>query len=286
MTVKVEGKTVDIRVATMPTVFGERVTLRLLEQTERTISLEELGVAPEILAQYKKMINMPYGFIPVTGPTGSGKSTTLYASLAAVDRKAKNVITIEDPVEYRIDGVNQIQINTKAGLTCRRFGSILRSDPDIVMVGKSGPETARIAIEAALTGHLVFTTLHTNDAARLKCLTEMGGTVFNGFFGYWDYGAAAYAAALSLLQGRILPAGDGCNDRGLSLTGDDEQIAYSGHTAAAVCIAAIPVIQAGSVYMSLTVTEGIQKWPWNDGLRRKLKDWLLRGMITLRQDFL
>lgn len=177
MSVKVEGKTVDVRVATLPASFGERVTLRLLERSGRTITLEELGVAPEILTKYKQMINLPYGFIPVTGPTGSGKSTTLYASLAAVDRTAKNVITVEDPVEYRMEGINQVQINPKAGLTfASGLRSILRSDPDIVMVGEiRDKETARIAIESALTGHMVFTTLHTNDAAgAISRLTEMG----------------------------------------------------------------------------------------------------------------
>ncbi|MBT9141314.1 MAG: Type II secretion system protein E [Dehalococcoidia bacterium] len=177
MSVKIEGKTVDVRVASLPASFGERLTLRLLERTERTITLEELGVAPNILDAYKKLVSLPYGFIPVTGPTGSGKSTTLYASLGAVDRTAKNVITVEDPVEYRMEGINQVQINPKAGLTfASGLRSILRSDPDIVMVGEiRDRETARIAIEAALTGHMVFTTLHTNDAAgAISRLTEMG----------------------------------------------------------------------------------------------------------------
>ena len=177
MSVKVEGKTVDVRVATLPASFGERVTLRILERTDRTITLEELGVATDVLKKLKKLIALPYGFIPVTGPTGSGKSTTLYACLAAVDKVEKNVITVEDPVEYRMEGVNQIQINPKAGLTfASGLRSILRSDPDIVMVGEiRDKETAKIAIEAALTGHMVFTTLHTNDSAgAISRLTEMG----------------------------------------------------------------------------------------------------------------
>jgi len=177
MSIKIEGKTADVRVASLPASFGERLTLRLLERSERTITLEELGVAPHVLAAYKKLVSLPYGFIPVTGPTGSGKSTTLYASLGAVNRTAKNVITVEDPVEYRMEGINQVQINPKAGLTfASGLRSILRSDPDIVMVGEiRDRETARIAIEAALTGHMVFTTLHTNDAAgAISRLTEMG----------------------------------------------------------------------------------------------------------------
>ncbi len=176
MTLKIEGKVIDVRVASLPASFGERMTLRLLERTARTITLEELGISPEVLSLYRQAVAKPYGFIPVTGPTGSGKSTTLYASLAAVDRVEKNVITVEDPVEYRMEGINQIQINPKAGLTfASGLRSILRSDPDIIMVGEiRDKETARIAIESALTGHLVFSTLHTNDAAgAITRLTEM-----------------------------------------------------------------------------------------------------------------
>ncbi|MEW6244725.1 MAG: ATPase, T2SS/T4P/T4SS family [Bacillota bacterium] len=176
MTLKVEGRNIDIRVASLPASYGERLTLRLLDRSSRMITLEELGVASETLEKYKKTIQLPYGFILVTGPTGSGKSTTLYASLAAVDRSSKNVITIEDPVEYRIDRVNQVQINPKAGLTfASGLRSILRSDPDIIMVGEiRDRETAAIAIESALTGHLVFSSMHTNDAAgAISRLAEM-----------------------------------------------------------------------------------------------------------------
>lgn len=177
MSIKIEGKSIDIRVASLPTSFGERLTLRLLDSTARMIGLEEMGIMPEMLQHYKEIIKMPYGFILVTGPTGSGKSTTLYASLSAVDKVTKNVITVEDPVEYRINGVNQIQINPQAGLTfASGLRSILRSDPDIIMVGEiRDKETAKIAIEAAMTGHMVFSTLHTNDApGAISRLTEMG----------------------------------------------------------------------------------------------------------------
>ncbi|HHY95976.1 MAG TPA: Flp pilus assembly complex ATPase component TadA, partial [Firmicutes bacterium] len=166
MTLKIEARVIDIRVASLPGSFGERLTLRLLDRSARLITLEELGVAPVVLRKYREAIKLPYGMILVTGPTGSGKTTTLYASLAAVDRVGKNVITIEDPVEYRMEGINQIQINPKAGLTfAAGLRSILRSDPDIIMVGEiRDAETARIAVESALTGHLVFSTVHTNDA--------------------------------------------------------------------------------------------------------------------------
>ncbi|RYD04343.1 hypothetical protein N752_13295 [Desulforamulus aquiferis] len=177
MSLKVEGKNIDIRVASLPTSFGERLTLRLLDSSSRVITLEELGVTPSILKKYKEVIKMPYGLILVTGPTGSGKTTTLYASLGSVDRVLKNVITVEDPVEYRMAGINQIQINAQAGLNfASGLRSILRNDPDVIMVGEiRDRETAKIAIESAMTGHMVFSTLHTNDApGAVSRLIEMG----------------------------------------------------------------------------------------------------------------
>jgi len=177
MSLKIVDKSIDIRVASLPASFGERLTLRLLDRTAKIISLEELGVAPDIMFRFRDALSLPYGCILVTGPTGSGKSTTLYASLAIVDRVAKNVITVEDPVEYRMEGVNQVQINTKAGLTfASGLRSILRNDPDIIMVGEIRDlETAKLAIEASLTGHLVFSTMHTNDApGAVSRLSEMG----------------------------------------------------------------------------------------------------------------
>ncbi len=176
MTLRIEDKIIDVRVASLPTSFGERLTLRLLDRSARMITLEELGGAPEMLEKYRKMIALPYGFILVTGPTGSGKSTTLYASLANVDREEQNVITVEDPVERRMEGISQVQINPRAGLTfASGLRSIVRCDPDIIMVGEiRDHDTARISIESALTGHLVFATLHTNDAAgAISRLTEM-----------------------------------------------------------------------------------------------------------------
>ncbi|AGL02064.1 type II secretory pathway, ATPase PulE/Tfp pilus assembly pathway, ATPase PilB [Desulfoscipio gibsoniae DSM 7213] len=177
MSLTIEGKPIDARVASLPASFGERLTLRLLDRSAKIISLEELGMAPEMLRRYRQVLDLPYGCILATGPTGSGKSTTLFASLATLDKVAKNVITVEDPVEYRMESVNQVQINTRAGLTfASGLRSILRSDPDIIMVGEiRDQETAKLAIESALTGHLVFSTLHTNDAAgAVSRLTEMG----------------------------------------------------------------------------------------------------------------
>ncbi|MTI82950.1 MAG: type II secretion system protein GspE [Firmicutes bacterium] len=176
MSLKIEGRTVDFRVASLPTSFGERLTLRLLDRTGSVISLEELGISSEVLDRFRQVIKLPYGMILVTGPTGSGKTTTLYAAMEVVDRSEKNVITVEDPVEYRMEGISQVQINTKAGLTFTAgLRSILRSDPDIMMVGEiRDRETARLAVESAMTGHLVLSSLHTNDAAgTISRLTEM-----------------------------------------------------------------------------------------------------------------
>jgi len=173
----IKGKALDFRVATLPTVYGERVVLRILEKESILLNLDDLGFLSESLQRYKSAFTKPYGAILITGPTGSGKSTTLYATLNVLNTEAKNIVTIEDPVEYRLPGINQIQINTKAGLTfARGLRAILRTSPDIVMVGEiRDKETAQIAIEAALTGHLVFSTLHTNDApGAITRLTEMG----------------------------------------------------------------------------------------------------------------
>jgi type IV pilus assembly protein PilB len=171
------GRMLDVRVATLPTVEGETVVMRLLDKSKKAPTLEELGLSDEMRAQLAAIVTRPTGALLVTGPTGSGKSTTLYAALEQINRPEINIITVEDPVEYRLSGVNQVQINQRAGLTfAAALRSILRSDPDVVMVGEiRDAETAKISIEAALTGHLVLSTLHTNDAPSvLTRLNEMG----------------------------------------------------------------------------------------------------------------
>jgi type IV pilus assembly protein PilB len=173
----VAGKSVDLRVATLPTVYGEKVVMRILDKSAVLFTLPELGFSPENFERYQAAARKPYGMVLVTGPTGSGKSTTLYATLNSVNDADRNIVTIEDPVEYRLGGVNQVQVNVKAGLTfAAALRSILRCDPDIVLIGEiRDPETARIAVESALTGHLVLATLHTNDApSAVTRLTEMG----------------------------------------------------------------------------------------------------------------
>jgi type IV pilus assembly protein PilB len=171
------GRRLDIRVATLPTVEGESVVMRLLDKSRRAPTLQELGMSEPMQENMREILARPTGTLLVTGPTGSGKSTTLYAALTEINRPELNIITVEDPVEYRLAGVNQIQINQRAGLTfASALRSILRSDPDVVMVGEiRDGETAKISIEAALTGHLVLSTLHTNDApSTLTRLNEMG----------------------------------------------------------------------------------------------------------------
>jgi len=164
--VKLERRGIEIRVSTFPTIYGENVVLRLLDQTTSLLKLEDLGFSDEMLLHYKQLIQRPNGIILVTGPTGSGKTTTLYGSLNLINSMDKNIITIEDPVEYRLSLIRQTQINPKAGITfATGLRSILRQDPDVIMVGEiRDRETAEVALQAALTGHMVLSTLHTNDA--------------------------------------------------------------------------------------------------------------------------
>jgi len=164
--INTKGRLLDIRVGTTPTVYGEMAALRLLDKSRATLDLSQLGFRPESLEKYEKMLKYPYGMILVSGPTGAGKTTTLYASLNCLDDTAQNIITIEDPVEYRFKNINQVQVNTRADITFSRgLRSLLRLDPDVILVGEiRDAETARIAVQAALTGHLVLSSIHANDA--------------------------------------------------------------------------------------------------------------------------
>lgn len=174
---KINGNEIDIRISTIPTVYGEKVVLRLLDRSNFMFSKDELGFTKNNLETFDEILRQPYGMILVTGPTGSGKTTTLYAVLKELNKDDKNIITIEDPVEYKLRGVNQMQINPKAGLTfATGLRSILRQDPDIIMVGEiRDSETAEIAVRAAITGHLVLSTLHTNDSvSSVIRLVDMG----------------------------------------------------------------------------------------------------------------
>src|SRR5437899_625631 len=165
--VRLEERELDLRVSTVPTLYGESVVLRLLDRGGRPVGLDELGMASETLDTFRRLAEKPHGILLATGPTGSGKTTTLYAALALRHRTAEKIITVEDPVEYHLEGVTQVPVNVKAGMTfAGALRSILRQDPDVLMIGEMRDgETAAIAVQAALTGHLVFSTLHTNDAA-------------------------------------------------------------------------------------------------------------------------
>ncbi|WP_194395681.1 GspE/PulE family protein [Microbacterium atlanticum] len=181
LSVSHDGRTVDLRVATLPTVWGEKIVMRILDNTGQTMAMRDLMFSKINEKRFREAITRPHGMILATGPTGSGKSTTLYTALREVANPKINVITVEDPVEYRIGGINQVQVNNRAGLTfASALRSILRSDPDVVLVGEiRDKETAVISIEAALTGHLVLSTLHTNDApSALTRLTEIGTEPF------------------------------------------------------------------------------------------------------------
>jgi len=174
---EIEGRSIDMRISMLPTVYGEKIVIRLLDRSGNVMTKTQLGFTSENMKVFERLIKHPHGIILVTGPTGSGKSTTLYAALMEINDLSKNIITVEDPVEYRLNGVNQSQVNNKAGLTfANGLRSILRQDPDIIMIGEiRDAETAQIAVRAAITGHLVLSTIHTNDtASTVARLVDMG----------------------------------------------------------------------------------------------------------------
>lgn len=177
ITLRVGGKPVDVRVSTLPTGHGERAVLRLLDKEVGRLDLQNLGMSSEVLAQFDKLIAQPHGIVLVTGPTGSGKTTTLYAALSRLNATSTNILTVEDPIEYELNGVGQTQVNPRIDMTfAKALRAILRQDPDIIMIGEIRDlETAQIAVQASLTGHLVLATLHTNDsAAAVTRLLDMG----------------------------------------------------------------------------------------------------------------
>ena len=173
ISLRIGGRAIDVRVSTLPSSHGERAVLRLLDKAESRFTLEGLGMDGEVLERYARLIQQPHGILLVTGPTGSGKTTTLYASLGRVDTATTNVLTVEDPVEYELSGIGQTQVNAKIDLTfAKALRAILRQDPDVIMIGEIRDyETAQIAIQASLTGHLVLATIHTNDAP--SCVTRL-----------------------------------------------------------------------------------------------------------------
>ncbi|OFW57159.1 MAG: type II secretion system protein GspE [Actinobacteria bacterium RBG_16_64_13] len=286
----VGGRPIDMRVASLPTVYGEKIVIRLLDRSNVMLRLEDLGFSDIALSRYQRSYTKPYGAVLVTGPTGSGKSTTLYGTLNILNTPEKNIITVEDPVEYRLAGINQVQINPKAGLTfASGLRSILRCDPDIIMVGEiRDKETAQIAVESALTGHLVLSTLHTNNApGALSRLTEMGVEPFLTASAVdcviaqrlvrklCEYCKEAYPATREMLERLAFPqrAIEGWKEVSLYRAvgcAHCNQNGYKGRM---------------GIYEIMPVTEAIERLI----VERKSADEIMRvaaaeGMITLRQD--
>jgi general secretion pathway protein E len=283
--VRLEERELDLRVSTVPTLYGESVVLRLLDHGGRPVALDELGMATDTLETFRRAAERPHGILLATGPTGSGKTTTLYAALGLRERTAEKIITVEDPVEYHLEGVTQVPVNAKAGMTfAGALRSILRQDPDVLMVGEMRDgETAAIAVQAALTGHLVFSTLHTNDAA--SALTRLADLKVEPYL----VAATLEAVLAQRLVRKICPD---CRER------------YKPDSDAVALLARQPVgrlvLERGrgcaacrqtgyrgrtGIFELLVVTEEIKqqllKTP-NAGALRTLAEG--QGMVTLRQD--
>ncbi|MBK4348423.1 GspE/PulE family protein [Lacisediminihabitans changchengi] len=282
------GRKVDLRVATLPTVWGEKVVMRILDNSSSSMQLSDLGLLERNAAAYKKSYTKPYGMILVTGPTGSGKSTTLYTTLNTVARPEINVITVEDPVEYRMAGINQVQVNVKAGLTfASALRSILRSDPDVVLLGEiRDHETAQIAIEASLTGHLVLSTLHTNDApSAITRLTEMEIEPFL-------VGSALDSVVAQRLARRLC---DRCKEPYVAELNDLAAVGFrlnpdfpmpTLHRAIGCSVCSNTGYRGRiAIHEIMTVTEDIERLAVARASSAEIKNVAMReGMLTLRQD--
>jgi general secretion pathway protein E len=285
--IRIGDKNIDIRVSTIPTAFGERVVLRLLDKTHILLSVSDLGMPEERLKDFDRLIRSAHGIILVTGPTGSGKTTTLYAALSTINTTDINIITIEDPIEYQIEGIGQIQVNRKIDLTfAKGLRSIVRQDPDVILVGEIRDlETAEIAIQSALTGHLVFSTLHTNDSASaVTRIIDMGIEPF-----------LVTSSVISILAQRLVRVI--CKDCKEAYTPDQESLQNIGLTpemfggnqifrgrGCPSCLSTGYMGRTGIFeLMNLddTVKNMILKTSDANAIKRKA---LEQGMITLRQD--
>ncbi|OGL47740.1 MAG: hypothetical protein A2W05_01075 [Candidatus Schekmanbacteria bacterium RBG_16_38_10] len=285
--IKIADRLIDIRVSIIPTAFGERVVMRLLDKSSVLLGLEDVGLFQDDLHTIHAMIKKTNGIILVTGPTGSGKTTTLYGALTKVNTTDKNIITIEDPIEYQLFGIGQIQVNSKIELTfARGLRSILRQDPDIIMVGEiRDVETAEIAIHASLTGHLVFSTLHTNDAAgAVTRLLDMGVEPF--------LVSSTLSAVIAQRLVRVI-----CNDCKESYVPDDESLSEIGITRDQLkngvlyrgrgCMSCVKTGYKGriGIFEILKMDEGtkrlvLEKYDSNAIKKEAMKN----GMLILKQD--
>ncbi len=288
ITLRVAGKSVDVRVSTIPTGHGERVVLRLLDKQAVKLDLAQLGMDDAELQHMDQLIKEPHGIILITGPTGSGKTTTLYAALARIDATALNIMTVEDPIEYDLDGISQTHVNTKIEMSfARALRSILRQDPDVVMIGEIRDlETAQIAVQASLTGHLVFATLHTNDAvSAVNRLVDMGVEPFL-------LASSLIGVVAQRLVRRLCPT---CrravvrDPRQLHIVNTDTDVVPASGTiyTALGCDACNQSGYRGrtGVYEMLTVDDGLRQLIHGHASEQQLRDYAVaHGMRTLRKD--
>jgi general secretion pathway protein E len=284
ITLRVAGKPVDVRVSTIPTGHGERVVLRLLDKQAGRLDLTRLGMDEATLAHMDRLILEPHGIVLVTGPTGSGKTTTLYAALSRLDATALNIMTVEDPIEYDLDGISQTQVNTRIEMSfARALRTILRQDPDVVMIGEIRDlETAQIAVQASLTGHLVFATLHTNDAvSAVTRLVDMGVEPFLLASSLIGVGAQRLVRKLCL-ECRKPFAADAAQLRALGLAPTDGTL-YSAQGCAA-CNRSGYRGRTG-IYELLTVDDELRRLIHDRASEQTLRAHVLsRGMRSLRDD--
>jgi general secretion pathway protein E len=276
ISLRIGTRAVDVRVSTLPSAHGERAVLRLLDKSESKLTLESVGMQGDTLQRFEKLITQPHGIILVTGPTGSGKTTTLYAALARLDASRSNIMTVEDPIEYELPGVGQTQINAKIELTfAKALRAILRQDPDVIMIGEIRDfETAQIAIQASLTGHLVLATLHTNDSvSAVTRLTDMGVEPF-----------LLSSSLLGVLAQRLVrKVCTSCGGAGCDVCG---QTGYQGRTGIFELLVADETVQ-GLIHSKAAESELLQAGA-RGGLRLMREDGerLVQAGITSRAELL
>ncbi len=281
---RLAGRPVDVRVSTLPTAHGERVVLRLLDKEAGRLNLAKLGMSPGTLAAIQNLVSQPHGILLVTGPTGSGKTTTLYAALSCVDASVTNVMTVEDPVEYDLDGISQTQVNARIEMDfARALRAILRQDPDVIMIGEIRDlETAQIAVQSSLTGHLVLATLHTNDtASSITRLTDMGVEPFL-------LSSSLIGVLAQRLVRRLCP---GCKEAYTPDANELAVLAKAGKPAQLYrpkgCVICGNIGYRGrtGIYELLTVTDGLRGMIHAHNSDQQLREYAQRnGMLNLRDD--